>query len=101
MKKTLIRILSIVLCLALVSGGAAFSYATEIPATNSDAVATPDVPEAPASDTAPFRISVTVNGDTQSSKGFTWYTKSNTDSVVNIYDENGEKVNGVTYADVF
>lgn len=98
MKKTLIRILSIVLCLALVSGGAAFSYATEIPATNSDAVATPD---APASDTTPFRISVTVNGDTQSSKGFTWYTKSNTDSVVNIYDENGEKVNGVTYADVF
>ncbi len=99
MKKTLIRILSIVLCLALISGGTALSYATDLPATNSDAVATPD---ASVTDTTPFRISVAVNGDTKSAKGITWYTKANTSSIVNIYDESGAKVNvPVEYADVF
>ena len=102
MKKTFIRILSIILCLTLVSGGAAFSSAASLPATNTDAVATPDAPEAVVTDATPFRISVAVNGDTTSSKGIIWYTKANTASVVNIYDENGAKVNvPVDYADVF
>ena len=40
--------------------------------------------------------------DTKSAKGITWFTKANTSSVVNIYDENGAKVNAtVTCADVF
>ncbi len=103
MKKTFTRILSIVLCLTLISGGAAFSSAANLPATNTDAVATnTDAPEAPASDATPFRISVAVNGDTKSSKGITWYTKANTASVVNIVDENGAKVNvPIEYAEVF
>lgn len=102
MKKTFIRILSIVLCLTLVTGGAAFSSAASLPATNTDAVATPDTPAAPVTDESPFRISVAVNGDTKSSKGITWYTKANTSSVVNIYDENGAKVAvPVDYAEVF
>ncbi len=100
MKKTLIRILSIVLCLTLVSGGAAFSSASSIPATNTDAVATPDAPatpDVPATDTdvlpelpgevtgaTPFRISVTFNGDAKTSRGFTWYTKEKTESVLEV-----------------
>ncbi|MBQ4603636.1 MAG: metallophosphoesterase family protein [Clostridia bacterium] len=103
MKKTFIRILSIVLCLALISGGAAFSSAANLPATNTDAVATnTDAPEATVSDTTPTRISVAVNGDTKSSKGITWYTKANTASIVEITDENGAKVTAsVNCADVF
>lgn len=114
MKKIFIRILSIVLCLTLVTGGAAFSSAANLPATNTDAVATPDapatpdipstpdIPEAVVTENTPFRISVAVNGDTTSSKGITWYTKANTASVVNIYDESGAKVNvPVAYAEVF
>lgn len=111
MKKTLIRILSIVLCLTLVSGGAAFSSASSIPATNTDAVATPDtpatdtdVPDLPGFVTgpAPFRISVVVNGDTKTSRGITWYTKENTASKVEITDVNGASVNSkIFYDEVF
>lgn len=103
MKKTFIRILSIVLCLTLVSGSAAFSSAASLPATNTDAVvATPTSPEASVTDTTPFRISVAVNGDTKSAKGITWYTKANTTSIVEIADASGAKVAvPVEYADVF
>ena len=119
MKKTLIRILSIVLCLTLVSGGAAFSSASSIPATNTDVVATPDTPatpdvpatpdepEAPVTGATPFRISATVNGDTKSSKGFTWFTKAETASVIEIKAEDGRLLDSSTkgfaveYTDVF
>ena len=95
MKKVLVSILSIVLCISLVSGGAVFSAST-VPATNTDAVITEKT------DATPFRISVVVNGDASTSKGITWYTKANTSSVVNIFDENGAKVNAkVDCADVF
>lgn len=53
-------------------------------------------------DTSPFRISVAVNGDPSTQKGITWYTKTETGSVVNIVDENGAAVNvQVTYDEVF
>ncbi|MBQ8015161.1 MAG: metallophosphoesterase [Clostridia bacterium] len=51
---------------------------------------------------APFRISVAVNGDPTSQKGITWYTAANTKSIVDISDENGNKVNAtISYEDVF
>lgn len=61
------------------------------------------VPEEPAviGDTTPFRISVVVYGrDAQ--KGITWYTKTNTSSLVEIIDENSNPVNAkIEYAEVF
>ena len=55
---------------------------TEAPETETTTtpVADPEV----IGDTTPFRISVTVNGDTKTSRGFTWYTKTNTPSVLQI-----------------
>ena len=37
-------------------------------------------------DTQPYRISCTVNGDTKTRRGFCWYTKSETDTVVMVYE---------------
>ena len=47
---------------------------------------------------APFRISVTMNGDAKSERGFTWYTSGNTDSLVEI---EGVDAGKITYWDVF
>lgn len=47
-------------------------------------------------DETPFRISVSVNGDTGTQRGFTWYTKDNTDSLIEINCENAK----ITYKDV-
>lgn len=114
MKKTFIRVISIVLCLTLITGGAAFSSAadratnTDVPATNTDVPATnTDVPstdtdaDTPETAASPFRISVTVNGDTKSSRGFTWYTKENTLSKIEIADESGIISVPTAYEDVF
>lgn len=49
-------------------------------------------------DYTPFRISVSINGDTKTSRGFCWYTKSNTDSLVVI---EGAEDADITYSDVF
>ncbi len=55
-----------------------------------------------ANDSAPFRISVAVNGDASAQKGITWYTKVNTASKVEITDENGNAVKAqIAYEDVF
>lgn len=85
MKKTFAKLISIILCVSLICGGMVFASAEEA-----------------SSDTAPFRISVSMNGDPTSQKGLCWYTKANTSSKVEIFDELGVSVNAtVTYEDVF
>ncbi len=85
MKKTVLKLISIILCLSLVCGGSAIAFADE---------ARPDA--------SPFRISVSMNGDPTSQKGICWYTKANTSSKVEITDELGAPVNAtIKYEDVF
>lgn len=87
MKKTFAKLISIILCVSLLCGSMVFASAEETAARP---------------DNAPFRISVAVNGDSSSQKGITWYTKANTTSLVEIFDENGTPVNAqITYDDVF
>ncbi len=72
-------------------------YTPPVPATEGDGEAAPQRP-----DTAPFRISVTVNGDPSTQRGITWFTKADTSSVVEIIDENCNPVNAqISYEDVF
>ena len=82
MKKSVLKVISLSLVLCIIFAGSSVSFAEE------------SVP----SDEAPFRISVTVNGDTGSERGFCWYTKSDTDSLVEIEGVDASKI---TYDDVF
>ena len=87
MKKTFLRVISLVLCLTLLMGGSAFASAEG---------------ENTAPDTSPTRISVVFNGDASTSRGITWYTKANTSSLVEIVDESGNPVKAdIEYAEVF
>ena len=71
MKKAFTKVISLVLCFALLFGLSATSSAAE---------------------TGISRISCTVYGDTSSQKGFTWYTPQKTDTKIVIYDEAGQDV---------
>ncbi len=84
MKKSFLKVISIVLCLAVVLTGSAFmAFADEAAAD------------------APFRISVAMNGDASAQRGFCWYTKTDVKSVVEIYTADGQLVNAsVEYEDV-
>lgn len=63
------RILSVVLCVCLLASTAVgFAGAEDTTATGS----------------TPTRLSVTVNGDTSTSRGFCWYTAENTDTKIEI-----------------
>lgn len=88
MKKNFLRIISLVLCFALIMGSSVFASA--------------DGGDATRPENSPFRISAVFNGDSATRRGITWYTKANTKSVVEIVDEQGAPVNAqITYADVF
>ncbi len=68
MKKVTGRLLAVFLCAALLLSAAVMpSYADEV-----------------NPDTAPRRITVTVNGDTQASRGFCWYTNTETPTLMEI-----------------
>ena len=77
MKKNVLKILSVILCLSLVCGCFAFSASAETEGTEPVTVSAENA-------AAPTRISVVMNGDAQTSRGITWYTKENTASVVEI-----------------
>ncbi len=72
MKKTFKKTLCVLLCLALLFSCSAFAFANN-------------------EDFAVRRLSVCVNEDTKTTRGFCWYTKSETTSVVKIF-KNGEDV---------
>ena len=88
MTKNFLRVISVVLCVAMLATCAIF------PASAEDAV---------VSGTAPTRISVAVNGDPSTQKGITWYTNENTSSAVEITAIDGTPVTSctITYDDVF
>ena len=78
MKKKFLRFTSLLLVFALLTSCFAISgFATD--------------------DETPIRITCTMNGDSQTQRGFTWYTKANTDSLLEINCETAE----ITYDDVF
>ncbi len=81
MKKNFFRIISVVLCVAMLASCLAFGVSAE---------------DTSALSGTPSRISVVINGDASTQRGFTWYTDANTTSVVQIMDANGEPVEGVT-----
>lgn len=75
MKRNILRTVSTLLCaLLLIQGSGAFAFAADTAGTE------------------PRLISVSVNGDTASSRGFCWYTDAQTDSVVEIFS-GGVEVN--------
>ncbi len=85
MKKSLAKILSLILCVSLVMSCMVFGVSAQ-----------------EASAEAPFRISSTINGDPSTQRGFCWYTKTETKSVVTISNELGLPVNAnITYEEVF
>lgn len=84
MKKSFLKAISVVLCIAVLSTSFAFMAFADAAAEN-----------------APFRISVAMNGDASSQRGICWYTKTNVDSKVEIYAADGQTVNAtVEYEDV-
>ena len=92
MKKNLLKLISVMLCLTMILSASAVIGSAE------------GESETPAiGEFEPFRITVTANGDTKTQKGFCWYTVSNTDSVVKLYDANGAEVTDakITYSDAF
>ncbi len=48
----------------------------------------------------PFRISVSMNGDASTTRGFCWYTRENTDSLIEIEGGNASQPE-IVYDDVF
>ena len=58
--------------------------------------------EAARGECEPFRIHLSVNGDAKTQKGLSWYTTSNTTSLVEVYDADMNKSSAkITYEDVF
>ena len=91
MKKTIRAVLAVLLCLTLlftVSGTSTFADDGEVK---------PIEPEGKT----PFRISVSMNGDSQTQRGFCWYTAEDCDSVVEITDASGSAVNARCEASSF
>ena len=80
------RFLVCLLCAALLISCGVFGAAEDEPA---------------ASDTAPFRLSCTVNGDPRTRRGFCWYTKAETPSVLELLLADGTPAEAeIVYEDV-
>ena len=92
MKNNFRKILAVMLALSLIFCACPAAFAD---ATPTDAETEFIYPEC---DADPFRISVTINGDTASERGFTWYTRAETDSLLVI---DGVSEDKITYQDVF
>lgn len=89
MKKNFLRVISMVLCIAMLATCAIFPASAE--------------GEAAASGKDPVRISVAMNGDAATQRGITWYTNEKTASVVEIAGIDGALVTSCTikYEEVF
>lgn len=82
MKKTLVKSLSLFLCLALLTSSVLFaSFASD-------------------NGLEPRRITVSVNGDTSVSRGFCWYTDDKTGSEVRIFYDGADVSGSLTFSDV-
>ena len=86
MKKNFLKVLSLVLCATMLVSCFAFSVSADEAATGAE----------------PTRVSVVFNGDASTQRGITWYTDSNTTSVVEITDETGAPLNvQIDYENIF
>ena len=108
------KIIAIILCMLLAFGSLSVSVSAEEPVaedtfvteTPGESIPAEDgsvdedtsveddaIVEEPAviGDTTPFRISVTVNGDTSTRRGFTWFTKTSANTEIRLYKD-GEQV---------
>lgn len=105
------KIIAIILCMLLAFGSLSVSVSAEEPVaedtftTETDAPSDEGTSEGPSTpeprpeeigDTTPFRISVVMYGR-NAQKGITWYTKTNTTSVVELAPANAK----IEYAEVF
>ena len=106
------KIIAIILCMLLAFGSLSVSVSAEEPVAEDTFTTETDVPteESPSGegtstreprpeeigDTTPFRISVVVYGK-DAQKGITWYTKTNTTSLVELDPADAE----IKYEDVF
>ena len=70
MKKSVFRVLSIVLCFALLFCGSATGVS--------------------AADSAISRVTCVVNGDASTSRGFTWYTADDADCTITFYADGAD-----------
>ncbi len=77
MKKSMFRVISIVMCFALLFGGSIGTSAEN--------------------DVAISRVSCVVNGDTATSRGFTWYTPADAECSIAIYADGAQVEATVTY----
>lgn len=92
MKKNFLKIISVILCLVMVMSASAVLGSAE--------------GESERGEFEPFRITVTVNGDAKTQRGFCWYTSSSTGSEVKIFSvadmlPGNEVAVEKTYSDVF
>lgn len=89
MKRSLKKMCSVLLCIALLS--TLFTCF----ATAEDAEAAAYVANAPV-----FRISCTVNGDTATQRGFCWYTKEECETKIALYEGQTDVTASLTLSDV-
>ena len=82
MKKTMRRAMSLLLALALLCGGMMTANAEYV------------------QDSAVFRVSCTVCGDTATQRGFCWYTKTDVPTQIRIFDGGTDVTDRLTLADV-
>lgn len=82
MKKTIRNMICVLLTAALLCGGAMTANASY------------------ADDSAAFRISCTVNGDTATERGFCWYTKTDVPTALRIFEGGADVTETLTLADV-
>ena len=87
MKKSFLKVISIVLCVTMLASCFAFSVSAEETVAGA----------------APTRISVVFNGDASTQRGITWYTNEKTASVVQIQGLDGALIENakITYDEVF
>ena len=87
MKKNFLKVLSLVLCAAMLVSCFAFSVSADEAATGAE----------------PTRVSVVFNGDASTQRGITWYTNEKTNSVVQIMGLDGKLIETakITYEEVF
>ena len=79
MKKTMQSVLSILLAAALLCGGMLTVNASYV------------------EDSAAFRVSCTVNGDTATERGFCWYTKADVPTTLRIFDGRTDVTETLTF----
>ena len=94
MSRKAMKVISVLMALIMVMGCASTAFA----GADTKLVSNPRTEE--VGEVAPFRLSVTVNGDPSTQKGICWYTKTETKSLVTVDGANVESIK-IDYDDVY